>query len=79
MNILQFQNELSGVKNNMKKQQYIVICMDTGKEYVQATRRRFSTRKSAVDYAWTIGISSSRDPHVVAVKAVKIDENGYPT
>lgn len=63
------------------KKQYIVICMcdsdnTHGLHHVQATRRRFESLRKAKAYAY--GIPETRDPQVVKVRAVSVDDKGYP-
>ena len=56
--------------------QYVVICMDDDKRYIQATRRRFLTLKEAKYYMAVL--SKSRNPMVVKAKAIGLGEDGYP-
>jgi hypothetical protein len=56
--------------------QYIVICMDDDKRYIQSTRRRFLTSFQAAHYMKAI--AKSRKPIIVNVEPVKLDEQNYP-
>jgi hypothetical protein len=61
--------------------QHIVVCLKDSSDthpatYTQATRRRF-TRKDAMEYA-RIGIAQERDPRIVPVIPVELDDQDYP-
>lgn len=64
------------------KYQAIVICLkDSTPEhvatYVQASRRRFASAEDAQLYCDSV--AASRNPTVVQVPFVKVDQDGYPT
>ena len=64
-----------------KKQQYIIICLKNKTEfhqatYVQPTRERFLTRKSAKLTAQAL--DQARDAIIIPVAPVEIDKNNYP-
>ena len=61
--------------------QYIIVCLkDSSPEhpstYVQATRRRFIEENNA--YKYSNIFSKDRNPIVLEVPEVDIDEDGYP-
>jgi len=60
--------------------QYIIICLkdktfEDPATYVQGTRKRF-TKEEAEDHIKLI--APSRNPVIVQVPSVKLDENDYP-
>jgi len=62
--------------------QYIVICLDDHiasyhNQYVQATGKRFLDEEEAIDYMKRFALS--RNPVVVPVPEVELDEKGYPS
>lgn len=61
--------------------QYIVICLKDKTEqhpatYVQPSRKRYTKEEDAIDR--TKSIAPSRNPVVVEVPEIELDEKGYP-
>jgi len=59
-----------------KERGVVVLCLDDDGQYVQATRKRFTSVTSGGCYARTVGLL--RKPVVVAVPPLPCDEEGYP-